>query len=123
MYEKETFEVTLDHIKLLRRMYVSWNDCEYGAPEINPKRPYGNSSVALDIAEILGWKVPNENLIDASEYGTTMAIIIAARTLHRGMDKVLQIFIDNFGITTGVYTKEKYSSEAWRLVVKEKGGV
>ena len=47
-------------------MIVQWRDCEYGAPEINPKRPYGNSSVELDICEILGWKYDSENedLID-----------------------------------------------------------
>ena len=30
-----------EHIKLLRAAYVQWNNCETGAPEIDPKRPYG----------------------------------------------------------------------------------
>jgi hypothetical protein len=48
-----TFVVTEEHIKLLKAMCVAWQDCEYGAPEIDPKRPYGNSSVECDIHEIL----------------------------------------------------------------------
>lgn len=48
------FTLTEDHIKLLRRACVGWQDCETGAPEIDPKRPYGNSFVAGDVAEILG---------------------------------------------------------------------
>ncbi len=48
------FTVTEDHLKLLRRVYVAWDFGEgYGAPGINPKKPYGNSSVERDIAEIL----------------------------------------------------------------------
>jgi hypothetical protein len=48
------FTVTEDHLKLLRRAYIGWDDCEFGAPGIDPKRPYGNSDVIGDIAEILG---------------------------------------------------------------------
>lgn len=42
-----------EHIKLLSRAYIRWEDCEYGAPAIDCKRPYGNSSVESDIFEIL----------------------------------------------------------------------
>ena len=48
------FTVTDEHLRLLRRAYVSWEDAEFGAPSIDPKRPYGNSNVYGDIAEILG---------------------------------------------------------------------
>jgi hypothetical protein len=49
------FTVTEDHLKLLRHAWVdSWDEGEgYGAPGINPKKPYGNSYVERDIAEIL----------------------------------------------------------------------
>ena len=40
------FTLTVDHITLLNNMWVDWSDVEYGAPEIDPKRPYGNSDVA-----------------------------------------------------------------------------
>lgn len=53
----DTFTITENHFKLLRRMYVGWQNCETGAPEIDPKRPYGNSDVENDVAEIIGDKV------------------------------------------------------------------
>src|SRR5262245_17189804 len=50
----ERFTVTDEHLRLLRRAYVFWDETEFGAPGINAKRPYGNSDVYGDIAEILG---------------------------------------------------------------------
>ena len=48
------FTVTEDHLKLLRHAYVNWDYGEgYGAPGINPKKPYGNSYVERDVAEIV----------------------------------------------------------------------
>jgi hypothetical protein len=48
------FTVTDEHLRLLRRARVSWDETEFGAPGISPKRPYGNSAVYRDMAEILG---------------------------------------------------------------------
>jgi hypothetical protein len=54
------FALTREHLKLARRMYIEWDNCEYGAPAINPKRPYGNSAslwtpgVSDLVAESLG---------------------------------------------------------------------
>src|SRR4028118_696601 len=65
-YWERRFELTADHIKLIRRMNVGWQSCEAGAPEIDPKRPYGNSCMVGDVAEILGWEVDeDEGLTDA----------------------------------------------------------
>lgn len=77
-----------EHIKLAKRMYVQWQDCEYGAPEIDPKRPYGNSDVEGDIAEILGWEVDEEN-------GLTTKQSNAAEALHREMEQVIQHALKN----------------------------
>ena len=43
MDDKKTFEVKPEHIKLIKKMCISWQDCEFGAPAIDCKRPYGNS--------------------------------------------------------------------------------
>ena len=51
--KKIVFEVKEEHLKLLRKMEVGWNDCEFGAPAIDCKRPFGNSGVFQDIVEIL----------------------------------------------------------------------
>lgn len=42
-----------DHRLLLQRAVIIWNNCEFGAPEIDCKRPYGNSDVLGDMTEIL----------------------------------------------------------------------
>lgn len=49
----EVFELTEDHIKLVRAMYFERSNIEFGAPGVDPKRPYGNSSVIRDIVDIL----------------------------------------------------------------------
>ena len=48
------FTVTDEHLKLLRHACVNWDYGEgCGAPGINPKKPYGNSYVGRDVAEIV----------------------------------------------------------------------
>ena len=48
------FTVTEDHLKLLRHTHLYWDYGEgYGAPAINPKRPYRDSYIERSIAEIL----------------------------------------------------------------------
>jgi hypothetical protein len=59
---KETFRVYPEHLKLLQRMCVEWDDCEFGAPAIDPKRPYGNSSVYQDMLEIFGLEEIKEGI-------------------------------------------------------------
>lgn len=60
MRTPKDFVLTSDHVKLLKAAEWRWADYETGAPEIDGKRPYGNSYVAGDIAEILGWPVDPE---------------------------------------------------------------
>ena len=79
-----TFTITEDHLKLLRRAYVGWDDCETGAPAIDCKRPYGNSYVPGDVAEILGWEV-GEELTD-EQYDRAME-------LHSETEAALQIIL------------------------------
>jgi hypothetical protein len=83
----QRFTLTREHLKLARRMYVEWDNCEYGAPAINPKRPYGNSDVEGDIAEILGWAWDRDN--DRPE-----AESARARAIHCEMETVLAILSD-----------------------------
>ena len=47
--------LTEQHITLLRNACVYWEDCETGAPGIDPKRPYGNSGVASDVTDLAAW--------------------------------------------------------------------
>lgn len=56
------FELKKTHLDLLKETSIGWNDCEFGAPCINCKRPYGNSDGVNDVAEVLGIKKTKENV-------------------------------------------------------------
>lgn len=103
------FELTEDHLLLLRNAYVSWEDCEFGAPVIDCKRPYGNSFVEGDICEILGWESEEEDLYDDENLRAWCSRI------HRELEYALQIVLQH-GLQPGVYGRtDKYSSE-WELL-------
>jgi hypothetical protein len=101
-----TFEITEDHLRLLRAAYVGWDDCEFGAPSIDPKRPYGNSYVLGDIAEI----------VDPDEYARRGEISDEAvedymeeredtfRRLHAETQTVLQIALSTGQFKAGTYS-------------------
>lgn len=89
-------------------MNIGWQDCEYGAPEVDPKRPYGNSSVEEDIAEILGWKVGEDGLTEKQSE--------KASGLHSQMETVLQIGVSTLKFEVGTYKlKDDYSTD-WKKV-------
>ena len=101
----ETFEMRDEHLKLLRRMYVGWNDCEFGAPEIDPKRPYGNSDVEYDIAEILGI-TPEE--MDDGYPSLSDDQRLFVRSLHANTSTALQIVLTTGRFEPGIYRRERY---------------
>jgi hypothetical protein len=95
-----TFTITPEHIKLLKNASVRWDDCEFGAPAIDCKRPYGNSSVILDMVEILGYSpgsYPEEHL----------------RRIHKETEQALQIFLQTGEMKTGRY--EYDWKTGWKL--------
>lgn len=99
------FTLTGEHIKLLRSMNVGWQDCEYGAPEIDPKRPYGNSSVELDIAEILGWELGEDDDDELTDEQRERAA-----TLHRETQTALQVVLHTLSLEPGTYTNRDRSA-------------
>jgi hypothetical protein len=88
----EEFEIKPEHLTLLKNAYVYWNDCEYGAPSIDCKRPYGNSDVIGDVAEILGLDV---NTVDEK----------CLDQLHQETLETLQICLQLQKFETGIYRK------------------
>jgi hypothetical protein len=101
------FKVTKNHIKLLKRMYVSWDDCEFGAPCIDPKRPYGNSSVTNDIHEILTGE--SIGCTNSKRDELTQKEDENYYKLHQEMQTVLQILLVNLKIKPGIYEADEYS--------------
>jgi len=83
-------------------MWVGWGYSETGAPEIDPKRPYGNSDVNGDIHKIL----TRENLSPESD--------VDYDELHRQTETALQIVLRVGKFEPGVYVCDTYRSN-WRL--------
>ena len=106
------FEVTEDHLKLLRRAYVGWEDCEFGAPAIDCKRPYGNSSVYQDIAEILDIKPEATDDYEDKEFSEGQYDHMDR--LHRETQTVLQIILSTGQMKVGVYVKDDDYGTDWR---------
>ena len=102
------FTVTNEHLRLLRRAYVWWGSGEFGAPEIDYKRPYGNSNVFGDIAEILG--VPDSEWADA-DLNPLLDAEWRFLRLHIETAIALQIALATGGFRPGRYTR----SERWAV--------
>ena len=95
------FEVTEDHLKLLKHSHIIWRASEYGAPAIDPKRPYGNSSVESDIAEILEWDKEDSQ---------------RAEKIHRELETVLQIVLVTQTFEPGLYNiRNEYTTDWIKL--------
>ena len=107
------FTLTEQHIKLLTSMYVGWQHCEHGAPEIDPKRPYGNGDVVNDIAELLGIEAYRLNE-DDSQYDEELYDKLDA--LHRETETALQVVLATGTFTPGNYTRSEYRAD-WKLVL------
>jgi len=99
VYKTTLLTIKPEHMKLLKRMNVRWNDAMAGAPEISAKKPYGNSSHLEDIRESTGM----ENADD--EW---------CRKVHREMAPVLEAFIREKG-DIGPGDQIVYKSYKWIL--------
>lgn len=102
MFGSPKFTVTEAHIKLLRKANVSWMYMETGAPCIDFKRPYGNSDVYPDIAEVLNISVDEDG-----EYTDQQKILMD--NVHEETQIALEIFLRTGTMISGTYTKNGYS--------------
>jgi hypothetical protein len=102
------FTLTEDHLKLFRQMNVGWQECEYGAPEIDPKRPYGNGDVEADIIATLGWPW------DRGEYEEPpKSLRQRAAAIHKEMETALQVVLSSCSFEPGVYVSEEWGRNDW----------
>lgn len=85
----KTFEINDEHIKLLRASCFTWNNCEFGALMVDPKRPYGNSNVIIDLRSILGDDLTDEYLLKLHEETLiALEIFISTGTMQIGTYKL-----------------------------------
>jgi hypothetical protein len=106
------FTVTSEHLRLLRRAHVFWDEAEFGAPSIDPKRPYGNSNVYRDIAEILD--VPGTEWTD-KELNPTLDAEWRFLQLHVETAIALQIALTTGEFRAGRYVRDdEWDRQRWR---------
>jgi hypothetical protein len=109
---RKFFTLTEEHVKLLRRAYVNWDACEFGAPAIDPKRPYGNSDVLLDIAEIL-----EEPLFEDAGGEKHLSAEQAERSerLHKETQMALAVILRTGSFEPGRYSAGEYTQDWERM--------
>ena len=118
MTENNKFTVTGDHLLLMKELEVEWNDAEFGAPTINPKRPYGNSNVCKDMLKILDWEItvsindgPGEPF-DIDDDGLPDTLEETLEELHAELETALQICLSTGSFEAGTYQLNEH--DKWR---------
>jgi hypothetical protein len=98
-----TFVLKPEHITLLRQVNIGWDDTEFGAPQIDPKRPYGNSDVLRDIASILG--LPGRDQ-DSYQFPPGQEAVMAK--LHSETQTALAIVLQTGSFEPGTFNQLGY---------------
>lgn len=110
--EKKRFHLKEDHIKLLQNMNIRWNNKGYGSPEVDSKRPFGNSGTKDIEEDICDYLNLNKNNEDDIEY---------ARNIYDGLDVAMEIVLSLKTFDSGVFEAEKYGGEWSRVAVEHDG--
>jgi S-formylglutathione hydrolase FrmB len=110
MADNQIFELRPEHVTLLRAAYVRWEEIETGAPAIDCKRPYGNSDVAGDVIELLGWQGDPDDVTPRQDREDRERAML----LHQETETALQVILSAASFEPGIYTAEKYGHD-WHL--------
>lgn len=110
---KKYFEVTRDHIKLVKSILVYWDD-DTKRVMIDQKRPYGDSDVPKSVAEAIDLDFVE---IEGGELRLTSQQEEYCWKLHKDMATVLQIVLGTGQFKSGEYECDEYNSE-WKKVKK-----
>lgn len=108
------FTITAEHLTLLRHARVRWSEVEFGAPEIDGKRPYANSDVLRDIAELTEPEFGKDDLVNWDAWLDRNEERLA--WLHVETALALQIALATGEFRAGTYRREDRYSGAWQRV-------
>lgn len=115
MGDRDAFVLTGEHLALLRRAYVRWDECEFGAPAIDCKRPYGSGDVIGDVLDIVGEERGVEDRRGERDWTKEQAE--RARVLHEDTETALQIVLATGAFAAGTYRRqERYDARSWQRV-------
>jgi len=96
------FVLTSDHLTLLRHANVTWSAQEWGGPQIDPKRPFGNGDLWRDVARILGWPAAADPEAEDGFY----AHYDAAKALYGELLTALEIVLATASFQPGRYVRD-----------------
>lgn len=111
------FVLKKEHLKLLQNMWIDFDEFNYyGAPHVNEKRPYGNSDVYMDVAEIVG--IPFDD--DYGDKYLSEDNHKDAQRWHAETGSAVWIVLQNAGNTVplGIWEQEDYFK--WVYIGPEK---
>lgn len=73
IHQGDVFELKREHLALIKRLNWYWDEGEYGAIAVEPKRPLGNSDVVGDVIEMLIDEFPTKyRMANCPNCGTYM---------------------------------------------------
>lgn len=113
------FKLTEEHIKLSKRLIVSLDETNPFFPTIyvGSKRPYGNSDIEGDIAEILGISDNRRHKDDEPYYYPED--IERMKNLHKEMCDAVQIILVTGKAEVGTYCKSAYGTDWHKITLKK----
>ena len=98
----KTFTLTSEHVALLRHLNT-YNDA--GDPQIDTKRPYGNSDHLSDICRIVGWTKAGD---DGHAPCWSSQQRAAARRLHGQMATALECVLRSGSFEPGEFRQDDF---------------
>ena len=119
---KVKFHLKQDHIDLLEHANIRWSDVEYGAPEMDSKRPFGNSGsiyIEHQICEYLGLEPVATDHEDNPVYDDEEKRE-ALRTYNE-LDTALRIVLSKQTFKPGVFFNKKDYGHDWHRIVVDHG--
>lgn len=108
---KKYFELTRDHIKLVKSILVYWNE-DIERVVIDSKRPYGDSDIPRSVAEAIKLDFVE---VQGGELKLTSQQEKYCWKLHKDMATVLQIVLSTGQFKSGEYECDEYGYE-WKKV-------
>lgn len=121
----KVFEVRSAHLKLMKQIVIHQNKDHFYQDLI---RPYGNSDIVQDVAEILGF-APDKSDPEHEDIIQCFSEELSCQMLkfHYEMKICVEIVFHNLKIEVGTYTRDSILERDWKLqpkqVVKEPSSV
>ena len=100
----DEFEITEDHIKVIKGMTFEYlHDHSFGAPGLDQKRPFGNSYVYGDLADLLGMEPEPDGSSD-EDWSEDQKVYM--REVFFETATVLNIIIQTQSFKPGLYIRK-----------------